>query len=242
MPEAADTQHRYQIARAGAAVAQCIESGDSSTQKRRSFHGRQFIRHGGEGFEGRNHVFGIATVVGNAGYLAGGTGEKIAAPARFAMSAMASMPANSDSHSDPPFGNLAAHGVENAHDFVAGNPGILNSREGAKLGNRITVTDSACLHLDANLQAFGRRDIPLYGFKGPVRARHLNSLHSRHDELLTDWGSAMYCGTPTLFTPSTELCHNASQRQALVESAKLLWRAPFSTRRMSKSWKPSAVI
>jgi hypothetical protein len=121
--QAADAENGDQIARAGAAVPQRVEGGDARTEQRRRIFGLQVVGHGGERLERRNHVLGIAAVIGDAGNLAVLAGDEIAATAGVAMPAMTAVPAHADPHAFFQSGTSAPTASMTAHHLVAGTRG-----------------------------------------------------------------------------------------------------------------------
>jgi hypothetical protein len=64
--EPADSLNGDEITGLRAAVAKRIEGGDAGAEKRGGFGGVEPIGHLGDGFRGREHVFGVAAVVRDA--------------------------------------------------------------------------------------------------------------------------------------------------------------------------------
>src|SRR5215472_7997716 len=64
---------------------------------------------------------------------------------------MPAMPADAYTLTQLPFRNAGAELVNQARDFVAGNPRVLNAGPGAVFGEHVAVANTASLHLDAYL-------------------------------------------------------------------------------------------
>ena len=102
MAESADPQNGHEIARPRPAVPQGIEGGDAGAHQRSRLHRRKLVGDQGQRRRRRNHVFGVAAVVGDAGYLAVLAGNEVAAPARIAIPAVSAIPADPDPLPDFP--------------------------------------------------------------------------------------------------------------------------------------------
>ena len=68
---------------------------------------------------------------------------------------MAAMPAETDALADFEYRHIRANGVEDAGNLVAGDAWELESRPHSFLGQRITVTDAAGLHANADVAGAG---------------------------------------------------------------------------------------
>ena len=90
-----------------AAVAQRVEGGDAGAEQRRGFDGIERVGHGGDRFPGRDHIFGVAAVVADAGPLFIDAVDEIAATALQAGEVVAAVPADADSLSFFPGGDAA---------------------------------------------------------------------------------------------------------------------------------------
>src|SRR2546421_106390 len=98
----------------------------------------------------RRHVFGLATVVGDAGNLAPLAGEEITTPASIAVATVSAVPTNSDPLRFGPAHDAGADRINNAGDLMSRNSRILNTREGALFGKRVAMADATRLDLDAH--------------------------------------------------------------------------------------------
>jgi hypothetical protein len=65
--EAADALDCYEVRGERAAVAEGVEGGDSGAEERAGFDVGEGFGDGCEGFDGGDHVLGVAAVVGDAG-------------------------------------------------------------------------------------------------------------------------------------------------------------------------------
>src|SRR6478609_5954874 len=96
MAEAADAEDRHEIARARARIAERIEGGDAGAEQRCCPYRGKVVRDGGKCLLGRDHVVGIATVIGDARHLHDDAQDEIAPSAIGAHPAMTAMPADAD--------------------------------------------------------------------------------------------------------------------------------------------------
>src|SRR5438552_2885407 len=139
MAEAADPQHRDEIARPCAAVAQGTEGRDAGAKKRSGIFGRQFVRDRRQRFEWRDHVIGITAVIADPGNLAVRAGDEIAPAAGRAVTAMTAMPADADPLARLPVRHVGAHRIDDPDNLVSRYARVSDAGEGAQLGERIAV-------------------------------------------------------------------------------------------------------
>jgi len=183
MPEASDSEDGDQIARPRTAVAQGVVSRDPGTEHRRGFRGRELRRHRNECLERSQHVLRISPVVCNPWNLAPLAGKKISAPARGAMAAVSTVPADAHTRARLPVRHIRADGIDQPDDFMPRNSWELEARICSLLGERIAVADTAGLHAEADLTATWLRDCALNHLKRRIGPRNLNDSHPWHDRL-----------------------------------------------------------
>src|SRR5262249_23122301 len=111
-------------------------------------------------------------------------GDEVAAPARLAVPAVAAVPAEARALPNGPARDAVAHRVDDARDLVPGRARGRDARPGARLRERIAVTDAARLDPEAYLLASGRRDLALHQLERPAGAGDLCDAHLRHDTFL----------------------------------------------------------
>src|SRR5437879_11836519 len=131
MAQAADPEHRDEIARPYTAVAQGIEGGDAGAKKRSGILGRQFVRDRRQRFERRDHVIGIAAIIADAGNLAVRAGDEIAPAAGRAMTAMTAMPADADPLTRLPVRHVRANRIDDPGNLVSRYARVSHARDGA---------------------------------------------------------------------------------------------------------------
>src|SRR2546423_1694582 len=143
----------------------------------------------------RDHVIGVAAVVGDAGDLPPLAGEEVAAAARLTVPAVAAVPADADTLPLGPVRDARADRVNDSRDFMSRHARVLNARIAALFRQRVAVADAAGLDLDAHLSGNRLRDFALDEFKRAVRLTDLHDTHLRHSSsrrihiLLTGWSS-----------------------------------------------------
>ena len=124
--QTADAEDRDDVAWPCDGLAQSVERRDARTHQRGGVDVGKVVRDPGERFCGRNHVFGVATVVGDAGYLPVLARDEVSSPARLTREIAAPEPADADAVAGLPCGDAFADGVDGARDFVAGRAGESN--------------------------------------------------------------------------------------------------------------------
>ena len=118
-PEPADAEDGDGVAGSRDRLAQGVERRDARTQQRGGFDVGQVVGDSGERFGWRDHVLGVAAVVGDAGDLAVLARDEIASAARLTGEVAAAEPADADAVAGSS-GDAFADGVDDAGDFVAG--------------------------------------------------------------------------------------------------------------------------
>jgi len=180
MAKTANSQDRNQISRSSTRISQSVEHCDAGAEQWGSLIGRKFLRHGGDGFSFRQHVFGIASVAGNARDAAVCAHAKVASPASLALEVVRTVPPDANALSGLPGSDRTAYGIHPACDFMPWNTGILQPWPGAFLDQYIAVANSAGFNFDANLPGPGLRNLPFYDFEVSSSFADLCSFHSRH--------------------------------------------------------------
>ena len=180
MAETANSEDSDEIPRAGAALPQRVEGCDTGADERTGIDRGEVIRYGCQGLEGRDHVIGIAAVVGNPGNQEVYTGDEVAAPAGLAMAAMAAVSTDADALAGFPFGHVRSECIDHAGDLVSWDTGVTNARPASFHGERVTVTNPAGLNFDADMTGTGLRNIAFHHLEGPGCVGNLNCSHFRH--------------------------------------------------------------
>ena len=93
---------------------------------------------------------------------------------------MTAMPTHADALPRLPVGDVSAHSVDAAGDFVSGNARILQARPLAFFHNCIAVANAAGFDFDTDLVAARLGDISFDEFKIAARLADLHSFHARH--------------------------------------------------------------
>jgi hypothetical protein len=99
-------------------VAKRIEGRDPGAEQRRRFGGAKLVRDCGKRVGRSYHRLGIAAVVRDAGYPQVAAVDEPPTPARLAMPAMPSKPADADALSDAPADYAGPECVDHASDLV----------------------------------------------------------------------------------------------------------------------------
>src|SRR5262249_13730113 len=126
----------------------------------------------------------------------------------------AAIPAYADPLSLLPSGDLGAQFIDDAGNFVARNPRILNSRREAFFHKHVAVANAAGLHFDPDLSSSWRRNLALDNLE--IRARSWN-LHRFHR-----FDSGFH-----------KCCHSASSRIKLINSARRVEAQALRARSLS---------
>src|SRR5262249_2799834 len=135
----ADTLHRHEIIWRRAAMSKSVKSGDSRAQQRAGFGIVKCVRYHRQCFDGSDHVLLIASVVADACNWGVATVEEPSTAAFNTGIVVPAMPADSDALSLSPSGDRGAERVDDAGNFVPGNPWILNSRPEPFFSKHIAV-------------------------------------------------------------------------------------------------------
>jgi hypothetical protein len=90
---------------------------------------------------------------------------------------VAAIPADADPLSLLPSGDLGAQFIDDAGNFVARNPRILNSRPEAFFHKHVAVANAAGLYSDPDLSSFWRRNLALDNLEIRARFRNLRRFH-----------------------------------------------------------------
>jgi hypothetical protein len=128
MTKSANPEHSNHIAASRAAISQGIESCNARAHQRRTVDGREFLRHKRQRLSRRNHVFPVAAIERNSrGEQGHGAGKKLAAPAVIAITAVATVPANSDALASFPRLHPFADGINDTNYFMSRYTRILDT-------------------------------------------------------------------------------------------------------------------
>jgi hypothetical protein len=106
--------------------------------------------------------------------------HEIAAAARLTGKIVAAMPSDSNALTGLPVGDIGAHSIDAARDFVSRNPRIFKAGEMAFLHQSIAVADAAGFNLYADLASARIRNISLYDLEITASLANLHSFHFRH--------------------------------------------------------------
>src|SRR5206468_7324592 len=130
MAQAAEAEYGDEFARSRTAVAEAVKRRNAGAHERRRLDRRQLVGDQGQGFGARDHVLGIAAVIGDAGDRREGlAGEEIAAAAGIAVVAVSAVPADSHSLSGRPPGYTGPNSIHDAGDLVPGNARVSDQRK-----------------------------------------------------------------------------------------------------------------
>jgi hypothetical protein len=119
--------------------------------------------------------------VGDAGYQHGSLArKKVSATAGVAVSAISSMPPDTDPLTFFPPDDICADRVDNSNDFMPGHPWVLKAGESPFFCERIAVAYPTCLNLDSHLSWAWLRDVAFDNLEGPIWSRDLYGTHLGH--------------------------------------------------------------
>src|SRR4051794_10668711 len=160
--ESADSENCDEIAWHGATMTQGVERSDPGAEQRSRFNSVKTIRHGRHRFPRRDHVFGVAAVVVNAGPFFVGAINEIPSPALDTSEVVAAVPAHPDFLTFFQRRHVLADFVDHAGDLVARRARVLNPRHQSIFNDVIAEADAAGGDLDAHLPAARGGDVALY--------------------------------------------------------------------------------
>jgi len=225
--QAADPDHRNQVARHRAAVPQRVVCGDSGAKQRCCFRGVQSLGYGHQRLHGSQQVLPVSPVIADAWDLQIPAIAKIAAPARGTRIVLAAVPADPGALSHLPCRNARAEIVDDTRHFMARNTRILNSGPFSLFGQLIAVTDAACLYPDAHLPGGGLGNLAVDDLEIPSGAENLRhphgcggSFYTRHDTLPWAYLFEVHLHShPLAMTPQTDSVSNRTiQRNSAASS------------------------
>jgi hypothetical protein len=128
----------------------------------------------------RDHVVTVASIVGDARYLAPLAGKKITTATGLAAPTIPAVPTNADPLALGPTHDASANCVNESGHLMSRNSRILNAGEGPLLYQRVAVADATRLYLDAYLPRSWLWNFSFDKFKGTIRLSHLYDTHLRH--------------------------------------------------------------
>ena len=114
----------------------------------------------------RHHELLVAAVLRNSSHLHLRAQYLIALRAQDAMSTRREEPGHADTVSDLRPGDIGAHPLNNAGDFVTGNDGVLRKRKLFQHNDKIAVANLAGVDADNDCSGFGLRDRAFFKNKG----------------------------------------------------------------------------
>src|SRR5215469_7926054 len=181
----ADAEYRDEIARLCRRVSQSAERRESGTEQRRRVDGGQIVGNRHETARLGKQDFGVAAVMMNSRVFLILTVHKVAAAAKFAITARAGEKADADPLADLPTANAGSHSVNTPDDLVAGNPRIGNAREASLDCRGVRVANTARLDANAHLVMAGTLKRPPHFsefswfpyFNGFVGLTHFQGAH-----------------------------------------------------------------
>ena len=94
------------------------------------------------------------------------------------MPAMATVPADADTHALLPIRHIRPNGINDAHHLVAWDAWILYAWKCAGDGEHVAMADAAGLHFDAHLARFGIGYLTLDDFESCIGLGDLNGFHT----------------------------------------------------------------
>jgi hypothetical protein len=89
------------------------------------------------------------------------------------------MPTHSNTHPLFPIRHVRANSIDEAYDFVAGYPGIFDTRNRARHREQVAVAHAASLYLDAYLPGLRLGYRTLDDFEAGVGFGDLGNFHGR---------------------------------------------------------------
>src|SRR5262245_49946320 len=164
-------------------MAQRVEGGKAGAKERAGIGGIERIGNAREGFDGSDHVLPVAAVEADAAHYFVFAIDEIAFAAGRAVAVMPAVPAHADAVTRFPSRDAGPKFINDASDFMAGNPRVAQAGPMAFLYDAVSHADSAGLDLDANLAGTRRRNFAFDDFKVAPSLRDLSRFHFRHDVL-----------------------------------------------------------
>src|SRR5262249_51681352 len=120
MTKPTDPEHRNNIAPRCTTISKRVKRRHTRAHQRCAVDRRKSVRHKRQRLTRRNHVFGIAAIERNSRCEQSlCAGEKLAAPAMIAITAISAMPANADALASFPRLHPLADGINNTNDFMS---------------------------------------------------------------------------------------------------------------------------
>src|SRR6185437_9908302 len=175
--EAADAEHRHQVAGLRAAVPQRVVGRDAGAKKGCRLSGAQAPGYGGQRLHGSDHVFLIAAVVADARDLEVAAVAEVPPPALWTGVVMAAMPTDSNTLPRAPAGDTCPQRIDHARHLVSRHARIADTGPVAFLGQHVAVADPAGLHPDAHVSCPGLGNLPLDDLKVGSCRGNLHYLH-----------------------------------------------------------------
>lgn len=165
-------------------MAQGIERGDASAEKRSGFSGVERVGHSGNCFRGGEHVLGVAAVVADAGDFFVHASNEVAAAALQAGSVMAAVPANSYALTFLPIRHTRSDLINGPGNFVAGRARISDAWEKAVFDDMVAEANAAGLDADADVTRGRLRDVAFLKFKVSAGLGDYSDFHFGHRNFL----------------------------------------------------------
>ena len=164
-----------------------------SAEQRGGFGGTKLVGDRGERVGGGHHRLGIPTVIRDAWYAQVAAVDQPTTPARLAMPAIPSKPADADALPGAPAHHASADGVDHPSDLVPRDAG--EGEVGPLPFDRETVAmaHTADLDADADLAPRWLGYVALDEFKGAASPRHLHRPHLCHRRLPVGAGCRARC-------------------------------------------------
>jgi hypothetical protein len=125
-------------------------------------------------------VLFVSSVVADPADLDVAAVAKVAAPAFSTRAVVASVPPDANTLTLGPCRDPVPQRVDDAGDFVPGNPRIPNPGHQAFFGEDVTVADATGPYLDTNFSCSGLWYFALYDRKVCSRLGHLHRFHRPH--------------------------------------------------------------
>jgi hypothetical protein len=196
--EAAQAEHRDEVAGAGRAAAQRAEGRHARAGQRSGLCRAQSVGDAGKGVRRHDRGIGVAARVGPARHLEPLAVDEVAVAAGHAGAAVAAEPADRHPLPGRPAVDVVADVVDAAGDLVTGDQGELHVREGGVDERRVGAAHAAGLDGDADLASAG---LGQFALDDAERAAGLGDLggsvrrHRTSPSLCVDWWASTRCAT-----------------------------------------------